>query len=600
MEVDPLFKASPASKITRKDIDDIRDLPNKIRSLNLRKGVPGPRGPKGDKGDRGMNGLNGLSITGPMGPRGPQGVPGKDGKDGVNGRDGEKGDKGDKGDPGESVIGPKGEKGDPGKDADIPNIDKTIQESVDKHEQDYDHNLLHDPKTLGSLTLNEKTKKAGRILGINSRNEIVFVDLPIIGGDYLSGGGRGRIDETSLTTLEGFLIGDGTNVYAPSVSDLSWDNTDKILQTSHIHVGNTPSVNYPFQVDATPVLTGTSLLTANFIATYSPTANFATSVTGLFGQTTLHLGGFTGTATAAGYFGSVRVTGAGSLAVAAGSRGVVTNINTAVIDDGMCYRASICGNIGGGSITRLTAFFTPDQTAGVSNFGFLGELSAGSGKWNLYMAGTAVNYLAGALGIGITAPTASIHLQAGSTAAGSAPIKFTSGSLMTAPEVGATEFLTDKQYLTITTGAARKEITLNDAPLTSGTTPVATTNGRLTDGLILASGTYTPTLTGVTNVSSSTPRQATYMRVGNTVTVAGQMDITPTGAGAVTIGISLPIASSFTTAYQCGGTGHCSTALTGHGGGIIADATNDRAEFSYLDAVGSTDTFSYTFTYQIL
>lgn len=88
------------------------------------------------------------------------------------------------------------------------------------------------------------------------------------------------------------------------------------------------------------------------------------------------------------------------------------------------------------------------------------------------------------LAVGLSAlgnPTALLHLGAGTTAATTAPLKFTSGSLMTAPEVGAVEYLTDKWYGTITTGAARKEFTINDSVLTSGKIPVATTNGRLQD-----------------------------------------------------------------------------------------------------------------------
>lgn len=95
------------------------------------------------------------------------------------------------------------------------------------------------------------------------------------------------------------------------------------------------------------------------------------------------------------------------------------------------------------------------------------------------------------VGIGVTTPTAALHLKAGTTAANSAPLKLTSGSLLTTPEVGAEEFLTDKYYGTITTGAARKEFTLNDASLTSGAYPVATTNGRLTNGPTPLAGTKT-------------------------------------------------------------------------------------------------------------
>lgn len=65
------------------------------------------------------------------------------------------------------------------------------------------------------------------------------------------------------------------------------------------------------------------------------------------------------------------------------------------------------------------------------------------------------------IGDGVTTPTALLHLKAGTTAASTAPIKLTSGSLMTSPEAGAIEFLTDKFYATITTGAARKEIAFN-------------------------------------------------------------------------------------------------------------------------------------------
>src|SRR4029079_10169522 len=84
---------------------------------------------------------------------------------------------------------------------------------------------------------------------------------------------------------------------------------------------------------------------------------------------------------------------------------------------------------------------------------------------------------------------------------------FTSGTLLTTAEAGAVEFLTDKFYGTITTGAARKELTLNESTLTSGRVPFATTNGRLTD---LATFTY------VTNRLSPT-----YITLGAGTAAAG-------------------------------------------------------------------------------
>ncbi|MBI4276654.1 hypothetical protein HY629_02320 [Candidatus Uhrbacteria bacterium] len=75
----------------------------------------------------------------------------------------------------------------------------------------------------------------------------------------------------------------------------------------------------------------------------------------------------------------------------------------------------------------------------------------------------------GNVGIGQTTPTAVLHLKAGTTAASTAPLKFTSGSLMTTAEAGAVEFLTDAYYGTITTGAARKTFAFLESP--SFTTP---------------------------------------------------------------------------------------------------------------------------------
>ena len=85
------------------------------------------------------------------------------------------------------------------------------------------------------------------------------------------------------------------------------------------------------------------------------------------------------------------------------------------------------------------------------------------------------------LGIGTASPSAKLTLGAGTAAAGTAPLKLTSGTLLTTAEAGAVEFLTDAFYATITTGAARKAVVLADATLTSGRVPFMTTNGRLAD-----------------------------------------------------------------------------------------------------------------------
>ena len=75
----------------------------------------------------------------------------------------------------------------------------------------------------------------------------------------------------------------------------------------------------------------------------------------------------------------------------------------------------------------------------------------------------------GKVGIGTTSPTALLHLKAGTTAASTAPLKLTSGDLMTAPEAGAIEFLSDKFYGTITTGTVRSAFVFETRSVSTGT-----------------------------------------------------------------------------------------------------------------------------------
>lgn len=55
-----------------------------------------------------------------------------------------------------------------------------------------------------------------------------------------------------------------------------------------------------------------------------------------------------------------------------------------------------------------------------------------------------------------------ITIRAGTSNPGTAPITFTSGTLMTAPEAGAMEFNNNFLYFTITSGTVRKKIALYD------------------------------------------------------------------------------------------------------------------------------------------
>lgn len=78
------------------------------------------------------------------------------------------------------------------------------------------------------------------------------------------------------------------------------------------------------------------------------------------------------------------------------------------------------------------------------------------------------------MSIGIDSPTARLHLPAGTATASTAPLKFTSGNLLTTAETGAIEFLTDKFYATITTSAVRKTLAYVEKPVVTLTKDDAT------------------------------------------------------------------------------------------------------------------------------
>jgi hypothetical protein len=80
------------------------------------------------------------------------------------------------------------------------------------------------------------------------------------------------------------------------------------------------------------------------------------------------------------------------------------------------------------------------------------------------------------------------------------------------------------------------------------------------------------------------------------VTVSGKVLIDPTIVGDIELGISLPVASAFTAAEDCGGTiGTQNGATDGY---VQADATNDRA--AVFGSSGSASNGSYGFIFMYL
>jgi hypothetical protein len=81
------------------------------------------------------------------------------------------------------------------------------------------------------------------------------------------------------------------------------------------------------------------------------------------------------------------------------------------------------GTLTGAVTTQIGYHADNTLTGATNNYGFYGSInaSAGTTRYNLYMAGTADNYLAGSLGIGTASPDASTRLTIGGTPSVSSP-----------------------------------------------------------------------------------------------------------------------------------------------------------------------------------
>ncbi|MCL5098572.1 MAG: hypothetical protein M1608_13795, partial [Candidatus Omnitrophica bacterium] len=131
------------------------------------------------------------------------------------------------------------------------------------------------------------------------------------------------------------------------------------------------------------------------------------------------------------------------------------------------------------------------------------------------------------IGVGVASATAILHLKAGTATASTAPLKFTSGTLLGTPEAGAIEFLTDAYYATITTGAARKTFAFLESPTFTG--HIQAPHAHLTD-------TSNQLMLGTTNIgtltwSPTTARTITLPDATGTVAISASAPITLSAAG---------------------------------------------------------------------
>lgn len=117
----------------------------------------------------------------------------------------------------------------------------------------------------------------------------------------------------------------------------------------------------------------------------------------------------------------------------------------------------------------------------------------------------------------------------------------------------------------------------------------------------LTSGTWTPTVSGVSNINSATASSGQYVQVGTVVACSVKIDITNFSAIQAKLGVSLPVSSNLASQGDLAGTANPLASTTGYNPGVVyADTVNKRAEIAYV-AQGTTSTSWFlTFTYRVL
>jgi hypothetical protein len=89
----------------------------------------------------------------------------------------------------------------------------------------------------------------------------------------------------------------------------------------------------------------------------------------------------------------------------------------------------------GSTVTSQFGFRAESSLTGATNnYGFYGNIASGTGRWNFYAAGSAANYFAGSVGIGITTPATNLDV-AGSSSTSFPIIRITDTNTASANQV---------------------------------------------------------------------------------------------------------------------------------------------------------------------
>ena len=225
----------------------------------------------------------------------------------------------------------------------------------------------------------------------------------------------------NLTSVSSVAIATGSKTFTTNLSNISTAFTvGTRVRVAYI----TTPANYMEGVITS--FSGTTLVVnVDSIGGSGTYANWTVSVAGIQGSNgvTSFSGNSTGLTPATATTGAITL--AGILVGANGgtglssftANGIVYASSSSALATGsaLTYDGDSVINGSAGSGTNSYGFNVSSSLIGATNnYGFYGNIASSTGRWNLYMNGTANNYVAGALGIGTTSLTARRLVVAGS------------------------------------------------------------------------------------------------------------------------------------------------------------------------------------------
>ncbi|HYN54404.1 MAG TPA: hypothetical protein VES38_06840 [Methylotenera sp.] len=311
------------------------------------------------------------------------------------------------------------------------------------------------------------------------------------------------------TGVSGLAANVATFLVTPSSANLISAITDE-TGSGALVFGTSPTIT-------SPVISGGSINNTAIGATTANTGAFTTLTTtgavgiggGLYGDTSVSITkDITGAATsyAARNFGTVKsdVTGV--------AIGFLNSLNTEAaaftLGTATHFHAGQ-GAIGAGStVTNQRGFFVANSLIGATNnYGFYGDIASGTGRWNLYMNGTANNAYAGNSRFGgVTAPVAVVDVTGNILATTSILSNGATQGIGYATGAGGTVTQATNKSTGVTLNKTCGQITMNNAALAAATTVSFTlTNSAITGtDLIIPNivsggtvGSYTVTISAI-------------------------------------------------------------------------------------------------------